>query len=330
MTSPSSATTTAPASELATPLEDANASGVGTSPASSAIVGVLGLGAMGAPMVHRLLEAGTRVHVSGRSPRPQLVEAGAVWEEGYAQLGAAVDVLLCMLPDLPETEELIFGDGGVLQGAVAASNELLIVVGSTCSATGIRALEGRLKAASNGRVRLVDAPVSGGVDGAEAGTLSIMTGGAEADCALARAALAPCGTAVRMGPIGAGEVAKACNQLVVSATILALGEATVLAERSGIDPQVMWDLLDGGYASSRLLDTRKARLVEHDDSPSGAAKYLLKDLRCGLEVATATQTKAELLPALEDTFSRIVEAGLGDRDMSVTRRFVAGDPVQAD
>lgn len=294
-------------------------------------IGVVGLGAMGAPMARHLLAAHGAVHLAGRSARPELVAAGATWHGSYRELGASVGALLLMLPDLPQAREVLFGAGatasgilpdGVLAGALERGGELLVMVGSTSSAPGVQRLGAELQAATGGRVRLVDAPVSGGEDGAIEGTLSIMMGGSEEDCGHATSILSACGTPVRLGPLGSGQVAKACNQLVVSATILALGEATVLAERSGLDAGSMWDLLAGGYAGSRLLSTRQQRLVEHDDSPSGAAKYLLKDLRCGLEVAQATGTDAPLLPVLEQTFSRIVKAGLGERDMAVTRRYV--------
>lgn len=303
-------------------------------------VGVVGLGAMGEPMARHLLAAHGALHLAGRTPRPQLVAAGATWHASYRELGTTVGALLLMLPDLPQAREVLFGAGsadagaaetvgasrilpdGVLAGALERDGELLVLLGSTSSAPGVRRLGAELEAASGGRVRLVDAPVSGGEDGAIEGTLSIMMGGGEVDCGHAESVLSACGTPVRLGPLGSGQVAKACNQLVVSATILALGEATVLAERSGLDAGAMWDLLEGGYAGSRLLSTRKQRLVEHDDSPSGAAKYLLKDLRCAGEVAQATGTDAPLLPVLERTFSRIVEAGLGEQDMAVTRRYV--------
>lgn len=106
--------------------------------------------------------------------------------------------------------------------------------------------------------------------------------------------------------------------------MFALGEATVLAERSGIDVGAMWDLLGNGYASSRLLDTRKEKLVSGDDSPSGKIEYLLKDVRIGLEVAEATQTRAALLPELRALLDELVnEAGLGQRDIAATKRFIA-------
>jgi 3-hydroxyisobutyrate dehydrogenase-like beta-hydroxyacid dehydrogenase len=134
---------------------------------------------------------------------------------------------------------------------------------------------------------------------------------------------------VLLGPLGAGEVAKACNQLVVAATILALGEATVLADRSGLDLDALWTLLGGGYAGSNLLESRKQKLVTGDDSPSGMAQYMVKDLRFAADIAEATETAAVLLPALRTAFDGIVDARMGDRDIAVARRFVASRDTQA-
>ena len=282
-------------------------------------VGVIGLGAMGAPMALHLLEARRDVVITARSPRPQFLEAGATWASTPRELAEQVDALLVMLPDLPQLEENLGGPDGLLAGA----DELLLMVGSTTSAPGIRALADRLAAETDGRVRVVDCPVSGGEGGAIAGTLSIMLGGAEPDASIAAELLAPCGTVVHLGPLGAGQVAKACNQLVVSATILALGEATVLADRSGIDLDAMWSLLSGGYAGSNLLDARKQKLVTGDDSPSGVAKYMVKDLRSADEIAEATGTSPVLLPTLRAAFDELVADGFGDRDIAVARRFIA-------
>lgn len=287
--------------------------------ASSATVGVIGLGSMGRPMAERLLAARGELIIHARRPQPELVAAGATWCATPKDLAARSDVLLSVLPDLPELEQLLEGPDGLL----ADDGELLIMVASTSSAPAVRALADRLRERTAGRVRMLDCPVSGGEDGARAGTLSIMLGGTDADAALAAEVLAPCGNPVHLGPLGAGEVAKACNQLVVSATILALGEATVLADRSGIDLDRMWSLLAGGYAGSRLLDTRRDKLITGDDSPSGMAKYMVKDLRFAADIAAATGTETTLLPALSAAFDEIVERGLGDRDISVTRRLVA-------
>ncbi|MEV4775370.1 NAD(P)-dependent oxidoreductase [Microbacterium sp. LWH12-1.2] len=286
---------------------------------SPATVGVIGLGAMGHPMAEHLLAARGALVIHARRPQPQLMAAGASWADSPRELASQVDVLLAMLPDLPQLEELLDGEDGLLAGA----GDLLILIGSTSSAPGIRALADRLYTQSDGRVRVVDCPVSGGEDGAQAGTLSIMLGGDEEDAERAAEILTACGRPVHLGPLGAGQVAKACNQLVVSATILALGEATVLAERSGLDLDAMWTLLSGGYAGSRLLDSRREKLVTGDDSPSGMAKYMLKDLRFAADIAEATGTSAVLLPTLRHAFDELVAAGLGDRDIAVTRRFVA-------
>ena len=141
-----------------------------------------------------------------------------------------------------------------------------------------------------GRVRVIDAPVSGGSEGAQAGTLSIMVGGDERDVNDAWPVLAACGNPVHLGPLGSGQVAKACNQMIVAATVLALGEAAVLADRSGLDLDELFRLLAGGYAGSRILETRGDRIVREDYSPSGAARYMVKDLRFAATVAQATGT----------------------------------------
>src|SRR5699024_5356897 len=229
---------------------------------------VLGLGAMGAPMTRRLLEAGKNVVISSRREQPDLVAAGATWADTPREVGAAADAVLLMLPDLPEVEEVLAGDDGLL----AEAGDLLVMIGSTSSATGVRELDERLRAASGDRVRVLDCPVSGGQDGAEAGTLSIMVGGTEEDATLAGELLAPCGNPVHLGPLGAGEVAKACNQMVVAATILAIGEASVLAKRSGLDLEQMWSLLGGGYAGSTLLRSRHRKVGDGAYSAGRAAR----------------------------------------------------------
>ncbi len=281
-------------------------------------VGVIGLGAMGTPMTHRLLDAGRTVVLTSRREKPDLVAAGATWAATAREVGAAADAVLLMLPDLPQVEEVLAGEDGLL----ADAGDLLIMIGSTSSATGVRELDERVRAASGGRVRVLDCPVSGGEDGAEAGTLSIMVGGTPEDAALAAELLAPCGTPVHLGPLGAGEVAKACNQMVVAATILAIGEASVLADRSGLDLEQMWTLLGGGYAGGTLLRSRHRKMVDAEYSASGMAKYLVKDLTYATDVAEVTGTNAALLPALHAAFTELVQRGMGEEDMAVTRKFI--------
>jgi 2-hydroxy-3-oxopropionate reductase len=150
-----------------------------------------------------------------------------------------------------------------------------------------------------------------------------MVGGGERDVAEASLMLTACGNPVHLGPLGSGQVAKACNQMIVASTILALGEAAVLADRSGIDLGVLFRLLGGGYAGSRILETRGERIVSEDYSPSGVAKYMVKDLDFATAVAAATDTHAVLLPALKAAFEELTAQGFGDNDIAVTRRYIA-------
>ena len=286
-------------------------------------VGVIGLGMMGRPMAVNLLDRGDGVlHIAGRQRDryADLIDAGAVWHDTPRSLAGAAKVLLLMLPDLPQVEEVLNGPDGIL---AAQSEDLLLIISSSSSPVGVAELGQRLADTTAGAVRVVDAPVSGGVDGAEAGTLSIMVGGADRDVADAVGVLSACGNPVHLGPLGSGQVAKACNQMIVASTILALGEAAVLAERSGLDLGELFRLLGGGYAGSRILETRGDRIVREDYSPSGVAKYMVKDLGFASSVAEATDTHPVLLPAVKAAFEELTARGHGDNDIAVTRRYIA-------
>lgn len=284
-------------------------------------VGVIGLGVMGRPMAANLLSKGaTGVDITGRNKTKygDLLDSGAHWHDSPRSLASSVDAILLMLPDLPEIEAVLGGPDGVLAGSF---DHLLLIISSTSSPTGVRELAQRLRASSDGAVAVVDAPVSGGSEGAVAGTLSIMVGGADEDVAQAIPILSACGSPVHLGPLGSGQVAKACNQMIVAATILALGEAAVLAHRSGLDLDQLFTLLAGGYAGSRLLDTRRVRLVTEDYSPSGIARYMVKDLDFATAAIEATDTHPALLPAVRAAFAELTRLGLGEYDIAVTRRY---------
>jgi 2-hydroxy-3-oxopropionate reductase len=272
-------------------------------------------------MAANLLSKGaTAVAITGRDKARYsgLLGAGAVWHDTPRSLASSVDAILLMLPDLPEVEAVLSGPDGVLAGSF---DHLLLIISSTSSPTGVRELAHRLQRASDSVVAVVDAPVSGGSDGAVAGTLSIMVGGADDDVAQAIPILSACGKPVHLGPLGSGQVAKACNQMIVAATILALGEAAVLAHRSGLDLDQLFTLLAGGYAGSRLLDTRRERLVTEDYSPSGIARYMVKDLDFATAAIEATDTHPALLPAVRAAFAELTRLGLGEYDIAVTRRY---------
>lgn len=294
---------------------------------------MLGLGVMGRPMAFNLLrdEPETQLVITGRTRERlhDLLEAGAHWAGSARAVAAASEIIIAMLPDLPELEALLDGPNGLLAGVTEPT---VLVIGSTSSPVALRELGERLLTASNGLLHLVDAPVSGGEDGAIAGTLSIMVGGDSTDVEQVFEVLHTMGTPVHLGPLGSGAVAKLCNQMIVAATIMAIGEAAVIAERSGLDLDALFTLLEGGYAGSRVLATRKQRVVESDYSPSGAAKYMVKDLTYASLEAARTATTAPQLTAMLTAFSDLTDRGFGDNDIAVTRAYVEslGSPGASD
>ena len=228
-----------------------------------------------------------------------------------------------MVPDLPDVAAVLDGPDGLLAGI---TRPMLVVICSTVSPAGIRALAADVRARTGGLAHVVDAPVSGGEEGARAGTLSVMVGGSDDDAAQACVELRPVGTPVHLGPLGAGQIAKACNQMIVAATVLALGEASVIAERAGLDVAALLDLLGGGYAGSRMLEVKKRRFAEHDHSPSGAAKFLVKDLGFATDEAERTGTATPQLDVLRSVFADLTASGLGDQDTSVVQAFIEDLP----
>jgi 2-hydroxy-3-oxopropionate reductase len=284
-------------------------------------VGFVGLGTMGTPMAWNVLAAGLAVGVLHHSPErvADLVAAGADWRSTGRELAAHSDVLISMLPDLPELEPLLAGPDGIIAGA---ERGLVLVICSTSSAAGIRALAARLDFESDGRIRVVDSPVSGGEEGAKSGTLSLFVGGDADAVAAARPALSATGVVHHLGPLGSGAVAKFCNQMIVAATVHSLAEASVIADRSGLDLAAFFDALGGGYAGSRVLETRGPRMVAEDYHPSGAAKYMVKDLGFAQEEALRTGVAARQLAFLWSAFQDLRDHGYGDNDISVTRAYV--------
>ncbi len=288
-------------------------------------VGFIGVGTMGRPMARHILthlrESGGEVVLNSRSTADcgDLLDRGARWAQTPAEVAQACDVVVYMVPTIANIHETLDGPSGLLAGI---NRPTLVVVSSTCSAADMHSLADVLREGSGGLATLVDAPVSGGAEGAEAGTLSIMIGGEAADAAVAIAALAPAGRGVHLGPLGAGQIAKACNQLVVAAEVAALAEAAVVAERSGIDLAKLFDLLGTGYAASRILEVKGPRFVAHDHSPSGPAKFLIKDLAAFAEAADAVGVQTRITAPLHALYSDLTADGLGDADTAVVQRFL--------
>lgn len=292
--------------------------------AHTAGIGVIGLGTMGAEMARHIAivhtRAGVRVHSRRRESAAGAEAAGAQWAATPAEVAAESAVVLTVLPDLPELEQVLAGPDGLLAGLTGRT---VLVISSTSSPAGVRRLAAELRTRSGGLLHCVDAPLSGGREGATAATLSIFAGGADADVAAATPVLASCGQVVHLGPLGAGQVAKACNQLIVAATTVALAESAVLAERSGLDLAALFDILGGGYAGSRLLEVKADKLTHRDHSPDSPARLMIKDLQFVLDEAHATDTPDEHVRLLQDLYRQVVSVGLGDLDSTVVQRYLA-------
>lgn len=277
-------------------------------------VGLVGAGLMGNPMALRLLAAGFEVVAFGRHPErlAGLVSAGAVAVPDLARLAGQAGLVLCMLPAAEQVQEVLTGPGGVLS---ATRPGTLVVDCSTIGPAPARAMA--VRCAERG-ARFIDAPVSGGVVGAERGELSAMVGGEDEDLTAARPVLeAFSARVVHCGPVGAGQVAKAANQLVVAVTIEAVAEALVLARSAGADPARVREALLGGFAASRVLELHGRRMLEGDYVPGGLARLQLKDLRIVSDMAAEAGLGLPELAVALDRFARLVaDEGLGEADHS--------------
>jgi 2-hydroxy-3-oxopropionate reductase len=274
-------------------------------------IGFIGLGIMGRPMARNLLGAGLDlvVHSRSRGPVDELVAAGADAASSPAEVAATSDVTITMLPDTTDVEEVLAGDDGVLSAATAGS---LVIDMSTIDPGPTR----RLAAAFEERdVAMLDAPVSGGERGAIGATLSIMVGGGDAAFERAHPVFeALGGTIVHVGPIGAGQVCKACNQLVVAATIEAVAEALALAERSGVDARRVREALLGGFAGSKILEVHGQRMLDRTFEPGFRARLHAKDARIVLGAAREVGADVPSFEVVARQLDRLVADGDGELD----------------
>ncbi len=261
----------------------------------------LGIGLMGRPMAMRLLGAGFPVRAWNRTG----AKADALREHGAAPHTALTDavhgaqVVISMLEDGAAL-------GAVIDAALGAlePGALWIDMSSTQQGEAL-AMHARLAAR---RCRFIDAPVSGGVAGAEAGTLAIMAGGASEDFAQAEAILAAMGRPTLVGPPGSGQVAKLCNQLIVGATLNIVAEALLLAQAAGADPACVRTAIRGGFADSRILDVHGQRMLERNFMPGGQVKSQLKDLRNVLVAAADAGIVLPVAALVTDTYASIEAA----------------------
>jgi 2-hydroxy-3-oxopropionate reductase len=277
-------------------------------------VGFIGLGIMGRPMAKNLMEAGYELVLHNRSPekaKELAKEGNATAAENPREVAEACDIIITMLPDSPDVEAVVAGEGGVLGGI---RDGALLVDMSTISPVVTKELAEKVREKG---ASMLDAPVSGGDVGAIEGALSIMVGGSEEDFERARPLFDVMGkVATHVGPIGAGQVVKACNQIVVALTIEAVSEALVLGSKGGVAPEKLVEALSGGLAGSAVMEAKKEKFFSHDFEPGFRIELHHKDL--GIALAAGREYGVALpVTAIVDQMLEASKAkGRGDRDHS--------------
>ena len=279
-------------------------------PTSSPTVAFIGTGLMGRPMAENLLKAGYSVTVYNRSPQnpAALAEHGAKVAATAAKAVQHADLVITMLPNGSVVSEVLLG--GVFE---AAQPGTLFVDMSSIHPAIARDLAA---AAQAKELRFLDAPVSGGTVGAQAGTLAIMVGGAEADVARAAPLFKLLGRATLVGPHGSGQLCKLVNQAIVAVTIGAVAEGLSLARAGGADPVRVREAIMGGFAKSRILELHGQRMNERRFEPGGTITNQVKDLDAVLDVAAAAGLSLPLSVRVHDLFGAMLESGQGELDHS--------------
>lgn len=276
-------------------------------------VGFVGLGVMGQPMAANLLKAGFTVRVFDLSSgaRAPLVALGAVDCASLDGMAAACNIIVTMLPDTPDVEAVVLGPGGLL-GLMPPGSILIDMSSISPSAT--RRMAAALAERS---IAMLDAPVSGGYQGAEAGTLSIMVGGEEAALKRCRALLDAMGKRViHIGGAGAGQVCKLCNQVAVAINIQATAEALTLARKSGVDAAKVREALLGGFAQSTALDLHGRRFIEGNYAAGFRVALQRKDLALALEAGRDTDTPLPAAALVQQLYGILAATGRVGADNS--------------
>jgi 2-hydroxy-3-oxopropionate reductase len=273
-------------------------------------IGFVGLGIMGRPMARNLMEAGHELVLYNRT-RSKAEDLGAEVATNPREVAERSGVIFTMLPGPPEVEEVVAGEDGLLQGAGEGS---LIVDTSTSSPVLARELA---RTARERGVGMLDAPVSGGDVGAIEGTLSIMVGGSEEDFERARPFFEVLGeTVTHVGPSGAGQLVKACNQIVVALAIEAVSEALVLGSRGGVAPEKILEVLSGGLAANKVMEVKRDKFLERDFEPGGKVEFHRKDLRIALEAGREYGVPLPVTAVVCQMFEALMAKGRGGWDHS--------------
>lgn len=276
-------------------------------------VGFIGLGVMGRPMAGNLLDAGfaLTVHSRSRAKSREIGAKGGKEAESPAAAARDSDVLILMVPDAKDVDDLLERPSGLLDGA---HDRLIVCDMGTHAPQAMRHFADRLAAKG---AAFLDAPVSGGDVGARAATLAIMVGGPKSAFTRVLPVLKALGSrVVHVGPVGAGQIAKACNQLLVGSTIQAVAESLVLARAAGVDPAKVRDAMLGGFAASRVLEIHGQRMLESNFVPGARASLHAKDAHIVLATAEAVGLSLPGFQPVAAAFDRLVAKGDGSLDHS--------------
>jgi 2-hydroxy-3-oxopropionate reductase len=282
-------------------------------------VGFIGLGIMGKPMARNLMDAGYALTVYNRSPEKaeELGEGGATVAASPKEAAEQSDITITMLPDSPQVREVVAGEEGVLEGIREGS---LIVDMSTISPV---VTEELAEAVRQKGASMLDAPVSGGDVGAIEGTLSIMVGGEEQDFERARPLFEAMGkTITHVGPVGAGQVTKAANQVVVALTIEAVSEALVLGSKGGVSPEKILDVLSGGLAGNKVMEVKREKFLSHTFEPGFRSELHHKDLGIALAAGREYGVVLPVTAIVDQMLLSMRRKGWGGEDHSALLRVI--------
>ena len=284
-------------------------------------VAFLGLGTMGGAMAANLARAGFPVTAWNRTPgrASELGELGVSIAATPADAAAASDIVVVCVSDTPDVEAVLFGDHGVVAGARPGT---LVIDCSTIAPSGAWSFASRLR---ERELAMIDAPVSGGSEGARNATLTIFVGGDAADVERARPVLAALGrTITHVGPIGAGQAVKAVNQVILAGAYLGVAEGIVLAIKAGLDVEQVVEALGGGAAQSWVLANRSGRMIENDYPLGFKVALHRKDIEIALELAAQLGAVLPVSALAAQLESGLIAGGHADDDMSALARSIRG------
>ena len=282
-------------------------------------IAFIGLGTMGMGMALNILKAGHEISVHNRTREKEeaIAKEGARRAESPKEAAEGAQIIVTIVSDTPDVEEVLLGADGVVHGAAAGS---IVIDMSTISPAATRQISEKL---GKKGIKMLDAPVSGGPEGAQNGTLAIMVGGDRADFKKAFPILEIMGkTVTHVGPIGAGQITKAINQIIISGTYLTVAEGLTLGMKAGLDMQKVIEAISGGAASSWVLHNRGINVVNNTYPLGFRVKLHHKDLRIALDTARDLEVTLPATALVAQIENGLIARGYGDDDVSAIGRSI--------